>query len=69
MIEIDADMLSNGVAHSQTNFTKEGAAMTSREAIKVLMLSPFYFKLDLVTRKSLIKEFCSLNSLLKHDSN
>lgn len=35
--------------------------MTSREAVRVLMLSPFYFKLDLVTRKTLIKEFCDLN--------
>lgn len=33
--------------------------MTYREAIKVLMLSPFYFKLDLETRKTLIKEFCA----------
>jgi len=41
--------------------TKEGTTMTSREAIKVLMMSPFYFKLDLVARKTLIKEFCSLN--------
>lgn len=31
-----------------------------REAIKILMLSPFYFKLALADRKVLIKEFCAL---------
>ena len=38
--------------------------MTNREAIKVLMLSPFYFKLDLQTRKMLVKEFCSIDKKL-----
>ena len=32
--------------------------MTTREAIKALMLSPFYFKLDLAARKALIRELC-----------
>lgn len=32
--------------------------MTIKEAIKVLMLSPFYFKLDLAARKALIREVC-----------
>ena len=31
--------------------------MTAREAIKVLMLSPFYFRLDTAARKALIAEF------------
>ena len=31
--------------------------MTLREAVKILMLSPFYFKLDLADRKALLKEF------------
>jgi len=34
--------------------------MTSREAIKVLMMSPFYFKLDLSARMVLVKEFCQI---------
>ena len=34
--------------------------MTSREAIKVLMMSPFYFKLDLSDRMVLVKEFCQI---------
>ena len=32
--------------------------MTTREAIKALMLSPFYFKLDLSARKALVREIC-----------
>lgn len=39
--------------------------MTYREAIKVLMLSPFYFRLDLESRKTLIKEFCTLEKKSK----
>ncbi|MDP2107136.1 MAG: hypothetical protein Q8J76_14160 [Desulfobulbaceae bacterium] len=35
--------------------------MTHREAIKVLMMSPFYFKIDLPSRMSLIKEFCAIS--------
>jgi hypothetical protein len=31
-----------------------------REAIRILMLSPFYFKLALADRKVLIREFCAL---------
>jgi len=38
--------------------------MTSREAIKVLMLSPFYFNLDLPARKALVKEFCAISRKL-----
>lgn len=33
--------------------------MTNREAVKVLMLSPFYFKIDLTSRKLLVKDFCT----------
>lgn len=29
-----------------------------RQAINVLMASPFYFRLDLPSRQQLIKEFC-----------
>jgi len=32
--------------------------MTKKEAIKALILSPFYFRLDLAARKALIREFC-----------
>ena len=45
--------------------TMEGKAMTYREALKVLMMSPFYFKLDLATRKTLLKEFCAINKKLR----
>lgn len=36
--------------------------MTSQEAIRVLMLSPFYYKLDLSSRMMLIHEFCAIYS-------
>jgi len=35
--------------------------MTCREALKILMLSPFYFKLNLQERKTLLKEFLSIS--------
>jgi hypothetical protein len=38
---------------------KEGA-MTTREAIRILMLSPIYFQLPPINRKQLIKEYCEL---------
>ncbi|MEW6221079.1 MAG: hypothetical protein AB1634_16315 [Thermodesulfobacteriota bacterium] len=34
--------------------------MTPREAIRVLMLSPIYFRLKLPARKVLVQEFCQL---------
>ncbi len=34
--------------------------MTTREAIRILMLSPFYFRLTPEGRKQLIKEYCEL---------
>jgi hypothetical protein len=33
-----------------------------REAVRILMLSPFYFKLSLADRKALIQEFCLLHA-------
>ena len=35
--------------------------MTPQEAIRILMLSPFYFRMSLVDRKQLILEFCSIH--------
>ena len=35
--------------------------MTRREAVKVLMQSPFYFKLDLKARKTLVEEFRAIH--------
>ena len=32
-----------------------------REAIKILMLSPIYFRMSLKARKSLVNEFCALH--------
>ena len=37
------------------------AIMTIREAIKILMLSPIYYRMNLKDRKKLINEFCSLH--------
>ncbi len=34
--------------------------MTTREALRILMLSPFYYKLKPVHRKKLIEEYCEL---------
>lgn len=34
--------------------------MTAQEAIRILMQSPFYFKLDVAARRTLIREFCTL---------
>ena len=34
--------------------------MTQQEAIRVLMLSPIYFKLTPLDRKQLIHEYCTL---------
>lgn len=39
--------------------------MTNREAIRVLMMSPIYFKLDLTARMALIKEFCAIAKKLQ----
>jgi len=39
--------------------------MTSRQAIKVLMMSPFYFKLDLCARMALVKEFCAITQKVR----
>ncbi len=39
--------------------------MSRQEAIKILMLSPFYFRMSLGDRKELIKEFCKLHDTRK----
>lgn len=38
--------------------------MITREAVRILMLSPIYFQLDLQTRRDLVKEFCHLHQQL-----
>jgi len=38
--------------------------MTNREAIKILMQSPIYFRLDLCARLNLIREFRDLYSIV-----
>ncbi len=35
--------------------------MTRQEAIRILMLSPIYFRMTLSDRKELIREFCILH--------
>jgi hypothetical protein len=40
-------------------------AMTTREAIQILMLSPIYFRLEPAERKQLIKEYCELFSQVR----
>lgn len=42
--------------------------MTCREALKILMLSPFYFKLNLPERKTLLKEFLDSSKKLSDHS-
>lgn len=38
--------------------------MTSQEAIGILMLSPFYFKMSPADRKKLVQEYCdSFNTI------
>ena len=39
--------------------------MTSQEAIAVLMLSPFYFKMSPADRKQLVQEYCDLFNTIK----
>ena len=34
--------------------------MYSQQAIRILMMSPIYFRMDLPARKTLVEEFCSL---------
>jgi hypothetical protein len=35
--------------------------MTVREAVRILMMSPIYFQLDLETRMEMVKEFCRIH--------
>lgn len=32
----------------------------TRQAINILMMSPFYFRLNLAARQQLVKEFCQV---------
>lgn len=34
--------------------------MTHQQAVKILMLSPFYFRLGTVDRMQLVKDYCRL---------
>ena len=36
--------------------------MTYQQAVRILMMSPFYFKLDLKARKTLVKEFLNIHN-------
>jgi hypothetical protein len=38
--------------------------MTKKEAVKILVLSPFYFRLPLVARRDLVAELCQVYSSL-----
>lgn len=42
--------------------------MTHQQALKILMLSPLYFKLGTVQRMQLIKEYCRLYLEVKNTS-
>lgn len=35
--------------------------MSKKEALKILMLSPLYFRLNVLARKKLLDEFCRLH--------
>ncbi len=41
--------------------------MTTRDAIQILMLSPFYFKLSPSRRKKLIDEYCQLYEVVTQE--
>jgi hypothetical protein len=40
--------------------------MTTQEALKILMLSPVYFRLGIPQRKQLIKDYCRLYAEIHH---
>lgn len=39
--------------------------MTRKDAVKILILSPFYFTFKLSDRKEMIKEFCQIHGTKK----
>jgi hypothetical protein len=43
--------------------------MTSQEAIGILMLSPFYFKMSPVDRKKLVQEYCDFFNTIVMQQN
>jgi hypothetical protein len=43
--------------YKKETFIKENE-MTAREAIRILMESPFYFKMEIMNRLVLVKEYC-----------
>ncbi len=43
--------------------------MTSQEAIGILMLSPFYFKMSPVDRKKLVQEYCDFFNTIAMQQN
>jgi hypothetical protein len=48
----------------------KATAITLREAVRILMQSPFYFRYPLADRKALVLEFCAMYFSGKgHDSD
>ncbi len=43
--------------------------MTSQEAIGILMLSPFYFKMSPADRKKLVQEYCDFFNMIAVQQN
>lgn len=43
--------------------------MTSQEAIGILMLSPFYFKMSPADRKKLVQEYCDFFNMITVQQN
>jgi len=43
--------------------------MTSQEAIGILMLSPFYFKMSPADRKKLVQEYCDFFNTIAVQQN
>ena len=41
---------------------KKGQVMNPRRAIRILMLSPIYFRLSVAQRRELVAEYCQLFS-------
>ncbi len=48
------------VALLRSDLEEEGQDMDPRRAIRILMLSPIYFRLSVTQRRELVLEYCQL---------
>jgi len=57
-----ADQFGKSSAPAELQPAQGGDAMTVQEAIRILMLSPLYFRMDTAARQALILEFRRLHA-------